>query len=259
MRALATILGGFLLATALVLTPTHARAWGQFGHLTVCDLAYRNLTDPARKALNALLAGDDGRGVSVPGRDGDELRHYTSFNVGCLEEDERPRKHPKDHFINVARNRPAVAMADCPSDCILSGITRDLGVLKGANNSREDRVFALMSVGHWIGDIHQPLHVSFKDDAGGNGIDVRLTAIGPTGNVIAGKCGTSTYRPAGLHAVWDNCLLEAGLFDHRGKARPAFAVLQRMAGVTPTGGAAKPGKGKGKPAAPGKSKAKGKH
>jgi hypothetical protein len=25
-------------------------------------------------------------------------------------------------------------------------------------------------VGHWVGDIHQPLHVSFEDDRGGNSV-----------------------------------------------------------------------------------------
>jgi hypothetical protein len=60
-----------------------------------------------------------------------------------------------------------------------------------------------MALGHWVGDIHQPLHVSFADDRGGNGIDARLT----------GRCGRSKFRPDNLHAVWDNCLLEAGLFE----------------------------------------------
>jgi hypothetical protein len=60
-----------------------------------------------------------------------------------------------------------------------------------------------MAVGHWIGDLHQPLHVSFADDAGGNGIDAKLT----------GKCGSSKYRVSNLHGVWDNCLLQAGLFE----------------------------------------------
>ena len=62
------------------------------------------------------------------------------------------------------------------------------------------------------------------------------------------------WNSGGPGSSWDS-----GLFDHRGKARPAFAVLQRMVGVAPAGGKAKPGKGKGKgkPATPGK--AKGKH
>ncbi len=48
---------------------------------------------------------------------------------------------------------------------------------------------ALKSLGHWVGDIHQPLHVSFEDDKGGNTISVSGCA-------------------RNLHAVWDNCLVD---------------------------------------------------
>lgn len=93
----------------------------------------------------------------------------------------------------------------CPAtaSCILAGIERDAAILKNTSKSNEDRVFALMALGHWLGDIHQPLHISFADDRGGNGIDAKLR----------GKCGTSDYRVENLHGVWDNCLLEAGLFE----------------------------------------------
>jgi organic hydroperoxide reductase OsmC/OhrA len=40
-----------------------------------------------------------------------------------------------------------------------------------------------------VGDVHQPLHVSFEDDRGGNNISV------------GGECRGS------LHAAWDTCLV----------------------------------------------------
>ncbi|MBQ1500383.1 MAG: S1/P1 nuclease [Sphingomonas sp.] len=182
-----------------------AKAWGKFGHLTVCDLAYRNLTPASRIALNDLLQSRTG-GINVPGQGRLPDRHYTSFNVGCLEEDALPRRHPEDHFLNLDRGLSAISGASCPAatpDCILSGLQRDLDTLRDPQRSRADRVFALMAIGHWVGDIHQPLHVSFADDRGGNGIDIRLT----------GRCGGESPRPDNLHGVWDNCLLEAGLFE----------------------------------------------
>ncbi|WP_168286616.1 S1/P1 nuclease [Rhizobium laguerreae] len=181
-----------------------ASAWGAFGHLTVCDLAYRNLTDPSRAELKKTFHAGQG-GITVHAKDGTELRHYTSFNVGCLEEDETPRKHPADHFVNLDRTTGSILSASCPAggSCIFAGIDRDLAILKDRSKSDEDRVFALMAIGHWIGDIHQPLHISFADDKGGNAIKAR----------VSGGCGTSSYRPRNLHAVWDGCLLEAGLFQ----------------------------------------------
>jgi hypothetical protein len=187
--------------------PRPAQAWGKFGHLTVCDLAYRNLTDTSRAKVRALLRSEAG-GITVPAHGKMPARHYTAFNLGCLEEDEIPRRNPDDHFINYSRDTAAVTSDTCPAaaaggECILKGIRRDLASLKDETQPAKERVFALFAVGHWVGDIHQPLHVSFADDKGGNGIDATL----------AGKCGTSNYRPKNLHGIWDNCLLEAGMFE----------------------------------------------
>ena len=49
---------------------------------------------------------------------------------------------------------------------------------------------ALKFLGHFMGDIHQPLHVSFQDDRGGNSVDT------------TGVCGSN------LHSAWDTCLLK---------------------------------------------------
>lgn len=192
------------LLTTFVIGIPPALAWGKFGHLTVCELAYRNFTPTTRATIADLLQSRSG-GIKVKGRGRLPDRWYTAYNIGCLEEDEMPRRHAEDHFINVARNVPAIESATCPrdGDCILSGIDRDLAILRDPSRPREERVFSLMALGHWLGDIHQPLHVSFADDRGGNGIEAKLT----------GKCGIASVRPGKLHAVWDNCLLEAGLFE----------------------------------------------
>ena len=193
-----------LFVCAAFYLPASSYAWGKFGHLTVCDLAYRNLTPDSRVELQRLLHSKEG-GIEVKGRGKLEDRVYTSLNVGCLEEDELPRRHANDHFINVERSTTNISSSDCQTrpECIFSGIDRDFETLKDASKPDEERVFALMALGHWIGDIHQPLHVSFSDDKGGNGIDVDMKA----------RCGTSKFRPKNLHAVWDNCLPEAGLFE----------------------------------------------
>ena len=194
MRVLVLVLCGLFLG---FLSPTQAQAWGKYGHLTVCDLAYRNLTPASKTAVIDLLRSRNG-GVTVRGR------HYTSFNVGCLEEDSFPRLNPEDHFVNVDRATMTIASV-CPNggECILHGIQRDLAVLKDASKSRDDRVTALMAIGHWVGDVHQPLHISFADDRGGNFIDAR----------VIGGCGTSSDSADNLHAVWDKCLLQAGMFE----------------------------------------------
>jgi hypothetical protein len=40
------------------------------------------------------------------------------------------------------------------------------------NASDADKLASLKFLGHWVGDVHQPLHVSFADDRGGNEIEI---------------------------------------------------------------------------------------
>lgn len=52
-----------------VLAAQPSRAWGKYGHLTVCDLAHRNLTPTSRTVLQQLLQPRTG-GITVAARDG---------------------------------------------------------------------------------------------------------------------------------------------------------------------------------------------
>lgn len=191
------------------LGPGEANAWGAFGHQTICDLAYRNLTTTSKDTLKRIMRVDEG-GIQVPGKGRAPDRWYTSFNIGCLEED-KDRGRPADHFINVSRDTREIP-EKCPTKtCVLAAIEADKKRLADTSLSDEERVFALFALGHWIGDIHQPLHVSFQDDRGGNSI---------TADLVTG-CGASRQRADKLHAVWDNCLLQSALFE-RVRQSPDF-------------------------------------
>jgi hypothetical protein len=69
----------------------------------------------------------------------------------------------------------------------------------------------LKFLGHWVGDIHQPLHVSFEDDRGGNGV------------LVTGECGTSN-----LHSAWDTCLVTKAVGAELGEA-----ATELMKSITP--------------------------
>ena len=71
----------------------------------------------------------------------------------------------------------------------MTAIKRDFAVLSSNNASQAQKLASLKFLGHWVGDIHQPLHVSFEDDRGGNSV------------LVTGICG------ANLHAAWDTCLV----------------------------------------------------
>lgn len=68
--------------------PQEAKVWGDFGHLTVCGLAYRNFTHKVRAVWQDLFQRSHGIDISP--------RHYPASNVGCLDKDSSPRKYPSD-------------------------------------------------------------------------------------------------------------------------------------------------------------------
>ena len=87
-----------------------------------------------------------------------------------------------------------ITIAQCPAvpKCLFTAIPADLDVLRASNDDAA-KLASLKFLGHWIGDIHQPLHVSFADDRGGNFIRE------------SGPCVNS------LHTVWDTCIIEKKL------------------------------------------------
>jgi S1/P1 Nuclease len=48
-------------------------------------------------------------------------------------------------------------------------IEGDFALLASPDTTNEEKLVALKLLGHWVGDIHQPLHVSFEDDRLGTG------------------------------------------------------------------------------------------
>jgi hypothetical protein len=191
------------LVSSLTTAPP-AHAWGDRGHRTVCAIAYHLLDVGDRKEvdrLTQLYRRIDGR--SIP-----------SFVSSCTFADvarrnARDKKHPdvrkkwryfkrfdQWHFLNVPRETRTVKAEHCADNCVLHGIDYHAGRLADGHLEDWKRAEALFFLGHWVGDVHQPLHVSFKDDTGGNDI-----------TPIAGD-----YYPPSvdtLHAVWDSGIIAA--------------------------------------------------
>jgi hypothetical protein len=95
--------------------------------------------------------------------------------------------------VNVPREAQAVDTArDCPDgECVVGAIRKYQGIVKDANAPREQRIEALKFLIHFVGDVHQPLHVSYAEDRGGNRLS--LTFMGKRTN---------------FHKLWDTDLIE---------------------------------------------------
>jgi S1/P1 Nuclease len=94
--------------------------------------------------------------------------------------------------------------------CVVTAIKKDFEVLSSSNASQAQKLESLKFLGHWVGDIHQPLHVSFEDDRGGNSIPV------------SGLCSSN------LHSAWDTCLVIKAVGEDVGGA-----ATDRMKTITP--------------------------
>jgi S1/P1 Nuclease len=123
---------------------------------------------------------------------------FRTFHASCNWPDRRPRKRAPEHFVNIPRNMAEIGEDECPlgEKCVVTAIEDDFAVLTSSNATDEEKLKALKFLGHWVGDLHQPLHVSFEDDRGGNRVGTRATS-----------CDS-------LHAVWDRCIVEERLGMH---------------------------------------------
>lgn len=152
-----------------------ARAWGDLGHKVICEIAFQLVQPNTRAAINSLIELDS---------------EFKTFSDSCVFPD-HPRIRAPEHFLNLPRDSKGLASDECPQAdaCVLTAILGESKLLASKAESDAVRLIALKSLGHWVGDIHQPLHVSFLDDKGGNTIRT------------GGQC------PGNLHAVWDTCLV----------------------------------------------------
>jgi hypothetical protein len=169
------------LVIAMLIIPGTALAWGRGGHRAVCLTAWGELSAPTRAAVLDLL------GITTP----------EQFADSCYWADEvrpqRPLTGPW-HYINIPKDARAIDLErDCPlpASCIVREIDRHAATLKDAA-SKTERAEALKFLAHFVGDLHQPLHVGFAEDRGGN--EISLTFLG---------------RRTNMHALWDWGLLEA--------------------------------------------------
>ena len=150
-----------------------ALAWGDEGHRIICEIALREVGETTRARIKQLLKGD---------------AEFTSFADACTWPD-HPRKRAAEHFVNLRRDAPGLAGDPCPTAdrCVVSAISHDLAVLGRSDANAAQKLDALKYLSHWVGDVHQPLHVSFEDDRGGNGVAVTgLCGTGPIANLHSG-------------------------------------------------------------------------
>ena len=186
-RALSVLAG--TLALAGLMAPVEARAWGEVGHEIVCELAYELLSEAGRSLVEEIRAEG---GLDEP----------ADFHETCIWPDKVRRTGYRGtrqyHFLNAHKDAPSIDLArDCDAlDCVPVGVQRYAAIVAreplDLDSARRERAEALRFLGHFVGDLHQPLHIGHTEDLGGNRL--RVTWFGDDGSFV---------RPIQLHYVWD--------------------------------------------------------
>lgn len=170
-----------LAGLTLALQAPAALAYGAAGHQQICAIALQLTSESTRQTIQALMqqgpVTDFATGCSWP----DEIRSVPGYQF--------TKGH---HFVNVSRASKTLQAKDCPANgCLLSALNHHAAMLTSGALPRQ-KAQSLLFFSHFVADLHQPLHVSYADDQGGN--------------------KTALYffkKPANLHGVWDRQLPEA--------------------------------------------------
>ncbi|MEI6417966.1 MAG: S1/P1 nuclease [Sphingomonadales bacterium] len=191
MRKIALPLLLFVLAS-----PAHA--WGDAGHQLVARIAAAELTPMARRAVAGILA--KGGAVNTPECALTTLETAATWPDCVRRLGDRFAFASPWHYQDISICGPFDANANCADgNCVTGQIPRQLAIMADKRASPAARAQALAFVAHFVGDMHQPLHVGERDDQGGNKVAVSYGAKGgPRMN---------------LHRVWDSELAERALSE----------------------------------------------
>ena len=159
-----------------------ALAWGVQGHQVVAAIAWQALSPAARQEAARLLGQEPGQ---------------TLVSVATWADLHRGPGTAPWHYLNFPRGQCHWdAERDCPQgQCVVGAIERQRAVLASPASDAE-RLQALKFLVHFVGDVHQPLHAGYRDDRGGNNVQLRFL-----------------MRGSNLHALWDKGLLEQLALD----------------------------------------------
>jgi hypothetical protein len=178
MMKIADILRRMALVAVLFPVALSALAWGQKGHdVTVC-IAERHLTPATRLAVDSIL---NGRSPVYWANWLDNASHTADY------------AYTKTwHYRNVDADQTYQTAPKHPDGDIIEGIRYAIRVLADGEQTADNRALAMKLLVHFLGDLHQPMHMGHATDAGGNTVKVKYFG-----------------RETNLHTVWDTNLVES--------------------------------------------------
>ncbi len=168
----------FMLPILSGLVALSAMGWGQKGHDTTAFIAENHLTPAAKAAVEEIL-------------DGKSIVYYANWaDNACHTE---PYAYTKTwHYKNIDEGEKYSEVKDIKEGSVVSALYDQIAILNDTTATKEQKWLALVLTVHFLGDIHQPMHMGRLSDKGGNRHNIKYF-----------NSGTN------LHSVWDSRLPES--------------------------------------------------
>ena len=152
--------------------------WGSTGHRVVAEIADNYLTDNSRDRILHIL-------------DGETLVNASTY-ADDIKSDSRYDKYYDWHFLNMELDDNYKDITKSERGDVYIAINRCIDVLESNLSSDSDKTFYLKLLVHFVGDLHQPLHIGRYEDRGANRIYVKWFG-----------------RNTNLHRVWDSEMINS--------------------------------------------------
>jgi hypothetical protein len=151
--------------------------WGQTGHRATGEIAENHLTRKAKKKIDKLLKG--------------QTLAFVSTFADEIKSDRKYSKYYPWHYVNMNLDQTYEEADKNPKGDLVTGINECIEILKDKMSSEETKIFHLKLLVHFVGDLHQPMHIGQKEDKGGNTIQLQWFGKGTN-----------------LHRIWDSNMID---------------------------------------------------
>ncbi|MCF7823181.1 MAG: S1/P1 nuclease [Candidatus Marinimicrobia bacterium] len=159
----------------LLLTASLLLAWGKTGHRVIGRIAEENLTPAAKAGITELFGHSD-------------LARIANWADDIKSDPKWDHSH-EWHYCTIIEGEEYTGPES--GGRAVQKVTEFTKLLSQDNLSEKDQKDVLRFLVHFVGDLHQPLHVGNGTDKGGN--DVKVTWFRDETN---------------LHSVWDSKMID---------------------------------------------------
>ncbi len=173
------------LALSLLWLSLSLSAYDGVGHRIVASIAYQNLTEKTRTQVDQVLGK---HGIIYESTWADEIRSDKKYDYSYPWHYQNLRDSLSTSDLKALLQNPKAE-----GEHLFYAIDLMTNRLKKDKNDAE----ALKFLVHFVGDLHQPMHLGRKEDLGGNKVEAKWFG-----------------KQINLHSLWDSYMLENQKFSY---------------------------------------------